>query len=81
MGLRATVRNGRLVLDEATALPDGTVVDLVLDDEDDELDDEQRRALDAAITASLQQAERGETATADKVLAHLRARRPDLSTI
>jgi hypothetical protein len=31
--LRARVENGRLVLDEPTTLPNGTVLDLVLDDE------------------------------------------------
>ena len=37
--LRARVQNGRLVLDEPTGLPDGTVVDLVADDEGDDLTD------------------------------------------
>ena len=42
--LRARVENGRLVLDEPTTLPEGTVVDLVVDDGGDDLTDE-RRAL------------------------------------
>ena len=33
-GLRARVQNGRLVVDEPTALPEGTVLDLVVDDLD-----------------------------------------------
>ncbi len=37
-GLRARVQNGRLVVDEPTALPEGTVLDLVVDDEGDDLD-------------------------------------------
>jgi hypothetical protein len=43
--LRARVEKGRLVLDEPTTLPEGTVVHLVADDEDDDLADEERRAL------------------------------------
>ena len=38
---RARVENGRLVLDEPTTLPEGTVIDLVADDEGDDLTDEQ----------------------------------------
>ena len=34
--LRARVEKGRLVLDEPTTLPDGTVIDLVVDDEGDD---------------------------------------------
>ena len=75
MSVRATVRNGRLVVDEETRLPDGTVLDLVIDDEGDELDDEQRRALDTAIATSLQQAADGESAPAAEIMTRLRSRR------
>jgi hypothetical protein len=75
MGLRATVHAGRLVVDEATGLPDGTVLDLVIDDEGDELDDDERRALDAAIAVSLQQADAGQFSPAQEILMRLRARR------
>jgi hypothetical protein len=75
VGLRATVLNGRLIVDAETQLPDGTVLDLVIDDEGDDLDNEQRRALDAAIAKSLAQASAGQVAPADDVLARLRARR------
>lgn len=47
-GLRATVHNGRLVLDEPTELPEGTVVEFVTADWDD-LDDEDRARLHAAL--------------------------------
>lgn len=40
---------GRLLVDEPTTLPEGTVLDLVVDDEGDELDDEERAALHATI--------------------------------
>ena len=47
--LRARVEKGRLILDEATTLPEGTVIDLVADAEGDNLTDEERRALHAAV--------------------------------
>jgi len=75
MGVKATVTNGRLVVDEPTSLPEGTVLELVIDDEGNELDDRERAALDAAISASLQQAADGETVPADGIFAKLRARR------
>ncbi|MCB9595137.1 MAG: hypothetical protein H6719_20635 [Sandaracinaceae bacterium] len=75
MGVKATVTNGRLVMDEPTTLPEGTVLELVIDDEGDELDDRERAALDAAISESLRQAANGDTVPADDVLAKLRARR------
>ena len=40
---RARVEKGRLVRDEPTTLPEGTVIDLVMDDEGDDLADEDRR--------------------------------------
>ncbi|MBO6935155.1 MAG: hypothetical protein JJ863_09265 [Deltaproteobacteria bacterium] len=77
MSVRATVRNGRLIVDQPTDLPEGTVLDLVVDDEGDQLDEAERRALNAAISRSLEQAQAGETAPADEVLQKLRARRRD----
>ncbi|MEZ4337361.1 MAG: hypothetical protein R3B82_12125 [Sandaracinaceae bacterium] len=75
MGVRATVEKGRLVVDEPTTLPDGTVLELVIDDEGDELDERQRAALDAAISESLRQADLGQTTPGEEILAKLRARR------
>ena len=45
LAIRARVRSGRLVLDEPTDLPEGTVLDLVVDDEGDDMDDAERAAL------------------------------------
>lgn len=73
--MRATVEKGRLVVDEPTSLPDGTVLELVIDDEGDELDERQRAALDAAISESLRQADLGQTTPGEEILAKLRARR------
>jgi hypothetical protein len=68
--LRARVQGGRLVLDQAVDLPEGTEVPLALADEGDELDEAER----AALERSWVQAQAGQTAPADVVLARLRAR-------
>ena len=73
--LRARVEKGRLVLDEPTTLPDGTVIDLVADDEGDDLTDEERRALHAALSASRTSAEAGHMRPASAILDELRQRR------
>ena len=73
--LRARVENGRLALDEPTALPDGTLVDLVADDEGDDLADEERRALHEALSASWKSAEGGRLRQASAILDELRQRR------
>jgi hypothetical protein len=73
--LKAKVRNGRIVLDEPTTLPDGTVIDLVADDEGDDLTDEERRALHEALSASWKSAEAGCLRPASAILDELRKRR------
>jgi hypothetical protein len=66
--IRARVQNGRLLVDAQTALPEGTVLDLVVGDKGDELGDEERAALDAAISHSLAAANAGQVRSADEVL-------------
>jgi len=73
--LRARVEKGRLVLDEPTTLPDGTVIDLVADDEGDDLIDEERRALHEALSASWTSAEAGRLRPAGEIIDELRRRR------
>lgn len=73
--LRARVEKGRLVLDEPTSLPDGTVVDLVADDEGDDLTEEERRALHEALTASWRSAQAGNVRPASSTVDELRRRR------
>jgi hypothetical protein len=73
--LRARVEKGRLVLDEPTTLPEGTVVNLVADDEDDDLTDDERQALHEALTASWNSAEAGHLRPASAILDELRQRR------
>ncbi len=73
--LRARVEKGRLVLDEPTSLPEGTVVDLVADDEGDDLTEDERRALHEALSESWQSAEAGRLRPASAILDDLRRRR------
>jgi len=47
--MKAQVKAGRLVLDEPTELPEGTVVVLRVVDEGDKLDAEEREELHAAL--------------------------------
>jgi len=75
MPLRARVQNGRIVLDEPTTLRDGTVIDLVADDEGDDLTDDERGALHAALSASWDSAEAGHLRPASAILDDLRRRR------
>ena len=72
MSLRAVVKDGRLVVDEPTTLPEGTVLDLVVDDEGDDLDAAERAALHAHLESSWEEARRGELIPAEDVLAELR---------
>ena len=73
--LRARVENGRLVLDEPTSLPEGTIIDLVADDDGDDLTDEERRALHETLSASWRSAQAGKLRPADAVLDEMRRRR------
>lgn len=73
--IRARVKNGRLILDEPTDLPEGTVLDLVLDDEGDDLTPGERKALHVELRRSAGEAKKGRTKSGAKVLAELRARR------
>jgi hypothetical protein len=75
--LKAHVRNGRLLLDEPTDLPEGDVVELVqldhvLADGGDDLDDEERAALHRELEASLADAEAGHLVDFADAIADLR---------
>jgi hypothetical protein len=72
--LKAHVRNGRLVLDEPTELPEGEVVYLQPLDADD-MSDEERDALHESIRESIEQMTNGQLIDADEALARLRAHR------
>lgn len=73
--LRARVQNGRIQLDEPTTLREGTVIDLVADDEGDDLTDHERQALHEALSASGKSAEAGRLRPASEILNELRKRR------
>ena len=72
--VKAHVKNGRLVLDEPTELPEGTEVTLVALEPGDELDDEERAELDAAIHEGLEEVRAGKGLDPFEVIARLRAR-------
>jgi len=72
--IRARVRNGRLIVDEPTSLPEGAELDLVLDDAGDDLDEAERAALDASITRAWASVQAGEGRSAADVLADLAKR-------
>ena len=79
MVVRAVVTKGRVTIDEAVDLPDGTEVfvdiDTVVDGETGELEPEDQARLEAALDAALERMKRGEPGiSADKVVATLRAR-------
>ncbi|HEY2387161.1 MAG TPA: hypothetical protein VGK30_09380 [Candidatus Binatia bacterium] len=72
-GLKGHVVNGRLVVDQPTTLPEGTEVDLAIVEPPDDLDDEERKALHAALTRGWESARSGKTAPADDLLRKLRS--------
>ncbi|NOY89930.1 MAG: hypothetical protein GXP55_01885 [Deltaproteobacteria bacterium] len=73
VAIKATVENGRLVLDEPTSLPEGTVVELVPNEGWDALEPADRRLLHEALDASEQDVETGRVRSADALVAELRA--------
>lgn len=70
--LRARVSNGRLVIDEPTTLPEGTILDLVVDDEGDDLSPEERRTLHEVIDRSWAEVREGNVRSAADVIKDLR---------
>src|SRR5688500_9841102 len=73
--LKARVKNGRIVVDEPTDLPEGTELDLVVADPGDDLDEEERAELHAALDEGLADLRAGAGVDAADVLARLRERR------
>jgi hypothetical protein len=72
--LRGHIENGKIVVDEGVDLPDGTEVRLTLVDDADDLDDEDRARLHAALDESQAEIDRGEGVPASEVIAELRDR-------
>jgi hypothetical protein len=76
--LKAEVKNGRLVLDEPTDLPEGEVVYLQPADavvgEDGDFDDEERARLNAALDEGIAAARGGDHVDAEEFLQELLSR-------
>jgi hypothetical protein len=70
---RGHVKDGRIVVDEPTDLPEGTSVELALLSEADDLSPEEHADLEASLERGLAQAEKGEGSPAEDVLRRLRA--------
>ena len=66
--LRARVRNGRLHLDQPTGLPEGSEIDLVVDDEGDDLTEHERQALHEMLSRSWTSAQAGELRPAGEIV-------------
>jgi hypothetical protein len=70
--LRASVRNGHVVVDEPTDLPEGAKVELLVLDASAEMDGSERAELEASIGRGLSEADRGQLITVEDVLARLK---------
>jgi hypothetical protein len=70
--VRARVKNGRLVVDEPTDLPEGAEVELAA--VEDELDDDDRARLHAALDAADDELRAGKGIPGEQVIAALRRR-------
>ena len=74
MVIKATVRGGRILVDEPTDLPEGTVLNLVLD-AGEEMAQDEIDAVNASIATSLEEARAGRLVPAGEVINELRRRR------
>ena len=77
--LKAQVKNGRLVLDEPTDLPEGEVVYLqlvegIVSSSDDDMSEEERAQLHEELEASLAEADAGQTEDFGKMISEFRSR-------
>ena len=75
--LKVQVKNGRLVVDEPSDLPDGAEVEVVVID--DELTPEERAELHASLDRALDDSEAGRSMEAGEYLKQYRARRENRS--
>lgn len=74
--LKAHIENGRVVVDEPVDLPEGTPLELVVaGGGEDDLDEEERAALDASIERGWNECQSGaQTVSAEEFIAKLRSR-------
>jgi hypothetical protein len=73
--LKARVKNGRLVMDEPTELPEGMELTLVVADDSDDFDEQERARLHDSLRRGMAQARAGQLTDADEVIGKLLARR------
>jgi hypothetical protein len=73
MTIKAHVREGRLVVDEPTDLPEGTEIELLPLDPGDWLDESDRAALHEALRQSDADVDAGRLVSAEEILEELRA--------
>jgi hypothetical protein len=74
--LKALVKNGRIIVDQPTDLPEGTELYLVpADDPHDDMDDGERAELEASIDEGLADVDAGDVTDFGDYIASLRARR------
>lgn len=71
--LHARVRGGRIVVDEATDLPEGTELTLVMVDSDDEMTADERADLEAEIERGRTDIAAGRGISGEALLARVRA--------
>ncbi len=74
MTIKARVREGRLVLDEPTDLPEGTEIELLPLDPGDWLDESERAALHEALRKSDADIAAGRLVDAEEILRDHRSR-------
>jgi hypothetical protein len=73
--LRAVVKNGTLVVEESTPLPEGQVFELVPLEIEDTFDDEERAALHRSLERGSADIEAGRTVDAAEFMAKLESRK------
>lgn len=71
--MKARVKNGRLVLDEPTDLPEGIVVPLEIAHDWDDLDDDERAALHRALDEAEADIDAGRVVGEEEVMTAVRA--------
>ena len=71
--LKAHVKNGQIVLDEPTSLPEGAPVFVLMGDEADEMNDEERAALGHALDEADEDIAAAQVVSEEQMWAALRA--------
>ena len=69
--IKAHVKNGRLIVDIPTKLPEGEELELRIVDPGDDLSDEQRQRLHASLREGLENKKAGNTQPVEALLAAL----------